>query len=235
MNNENTKKLEREIGYCFKDKSLLALSLTHTSYAYELRQKKVDSESNERLEFLGDSVMSIISTSYLYKTFPKLSEGELSKLRSGAICTASLSKFSRSVSLGDYLKLGCGEDRGGGRENPTILENAFEALLGAIYLASGYDLSEVTRFALPFIEESIKDALESGSTEDYKSQLQQIVQQMPDETLTYVQTEREGPDNAPIFTVEAHLNSNVIGRGRGTSKKRAEQAAARDALRFFEK
>ena len=235
MKNENIQKLERDIGYTFKNKGLLSVALTHSSYAYELRQKKIDSESNERLEFLGDSVMSIISTSYLYKTFPKLSEGELSRLRSGAICTASLSKFSRTIKLGDYLMLGCGEDRCGGRENPTILENAFEALLGAIYVDSDYDLDAVSRFALPFISEGIKEAVQSGASDDYKSLLQQIVQQMPDETLSYVQTDRIGPDNAPIFTVEARLNSNVIGRGKGTSKKKAEQAAAREALKFFEK
>lgn len=235
MKKLNTEKLQKDIGYSFNDPDILRLALTHSSYAYELRQKKVDCDSNERLEFLGDSVISIISTSYLYKKYPLLSEGELSRLRAGAICTASLSGFAQSISLGEYLLLGCGEDKGGGRENPTILENAFEALLGAIYLDSDCNIPEVSRFVLPLIEKEVNEAIASGSTDDCKSKLQQIVQQMPDQALSYVQTDRQGPDNAPIFTVEARLNSNVIGRGVGTSKRRAEQAAAKEALLFFGK
>ncbi|MBQ9117294.1 MAG: ribonuclease III [Clostridia bacterium] len=235
MKNTNIDKLQRDIGYKFKDDSLLKLAVTHSSYAYELRQKKVNCESNERLEFLGDSVVSIISTSYLYKKYPALPEGELSRLRAGAICTASLSSFARGISLGSYLLLGCGEDKGGGRENPTILENAFEALIGAMYLDSGCDIETVAGFLLPLLEREIGSAISSGATDDCKSKLQQIVQQMPDQILTYVQTDRRGPDNAPIFTVEARLNSNVIGKGTGTSKRRAEQAAAKEALGFFGK
>lgn len=233
-NRENLPRLEEAIGYIFQDKSLLTLALTHSSYAYELCQKKMDTESNERLEFLGDSVMSIIATTYLYQSLPQGSEGELSRLRAGAICTSSLSRFARAIDLGSYLLLGCGESKNGGKDNPTILENAFEALLGAIYLDSGCTLEAVTAVALPFLKEEIEDTIATGSTEDYKSKLQQIVQQMPDETLTYVPTDRSGPDNAPTFTVEARLNSNVIGRGVGSSKKKAEQAAAREALAFFE-
>ena len=233
MKHNNFDKLQADIGYRFKDISVLKLALTHSSYAYELRQKKIDCDSNERLEFLGDSVISIITTSYLYRTYPALTEGELSRLRAGAICTASLSSFAQKIHLGSYLFLGCGEDRGGGRENPTILENAFEALLGSIYLDSGCDIATVTDFVLPMVESEIHDAIASGSTDDCKSKLQQIVQQMPDQTLTYVLTDRIGPDNAPTFTVEARLNSNVIGKGSGSSKRRAEQAAAREALGFF--
>lgn len=233
MKNINFEKLQKDIGYIFKDSAILKLAVTHSSYAYELRQKKVNCESNERLEFLGDSVVSIISTAYLYKKYPELPEGELSRLRAGAICTASLSQFARGISLGDYLLLGCGEDKGGGRENPTILENAFEALIGAMYLDSGCELEKVSTFLLPLVEGEIRAAIVSGTTDDCKSKLQQIVQQMPDQILTYVQTDRQGPDNAPIFTVEARLNSNVIGKGIGTSKRRAEQAAAREALGFF--
>ncbi|MBR2461439.1 MAG: ribonuclease III, partial [Clostridia bacterium] len=112
MKNINFEKLQKDIGYIFKDSAILKLAVTHSSYAYELRQKKVNCESNERLEFLGDSVVSIISTAYLYKKYPELPEGELSRLRAGAICTASLSQFARGISLGDYLLLGCGEDKG---------------------------------------------------------------------------------------------------------------------------
>ena len=132
MKHLNIGKLQAAIGYEFKDPSVLKLALTHSSYAYELRQKKIECDSNERLEFLGDSVISIITTSYLYKSYPNLTEGELSRLRAGTICTSSLSGFAKGVDLGSYLLLGCGDGRSGGRENPTILENAFEALLGAI-------------------------------------------------------------------------------------------------------
>ena len=233
MKHLNIGKLKAAIGYEFKDPTVLKLALTHSSYAYELRQKKIECDSNERLEFLGDSVISIITTSYLYKSYPNLTEGELSRLRAGTICTSSLSGFAKGVDLGSYLLLGCGEGRSGGRENPTILENAFEALLGAIYIDSGCNIETVTKFLLPLVEKEILNAIASGSTDDCKSKLQQIVQQMPDQTLTYVLTNRVGPDNAPIFTVEARLNSNVIGKGSGTSKRRAEQAAAREALAFF--
>ena len=233
MKQLNFDKLQADIGYRFNDISILKLALTHSSYAYELRQKKIECDSNERLEFLGDSVISIITTSYLYRTYPALTEGELSRLRAGTICTASLSAFAQKIRLGSYLLLGCGEDKGGGRNNPTILENAFEALLGAIYLDSGCNIATVTEFVLPLVEKEILEAIASGSTDDCKSKLQQIVQQMPDQTLAYVLTDRTGPDNAPTFTVEARLNSNVIGRGTGSSKRRAEQAAAREALGFF--
>ena len=233
MKHINFDKLQTDIDYRFKDPSVLKLALTHSSYAYELRQKRIECDSNERLEFLGDSVISIIATSYLYKNYPTLTEGELSRLRAGTICTASLSAFAQSINLGSYLFLGCGEDRGGGREKPTILENAFEALLGAIYLDADCDINTVSKFVLPLVEKEILGAIASGSTDDCKSKLQQIVQQMPDQTLTYVLTDRIGPDNAPTFTVEARLNSNVIGKGTGSSKRRAEQAAAREALSFF--
>lgn len=233
MKHINFDKLQADIGYRFNNLSTLKLALTHSSYAYELRQKKLECDSNERLEFLGDSVISIIATSYLYKNYPALTEGELSRLRAGTICTASLSAFAKKIHLGSYLFLGCGEDRGGGRENPTILENAFEALLGAIYLDSDCDIDTVSGFVLPLVEQEINEAIANGSTDDCKSKLQQIVQQMPDQTLSYVLTNRIGPDNAPTFTVEARLNSNVIGRGSGSSKRRAEQAAAKEALGFF--
>lgn len=234
MNTFDTKELENVINYHFKDKSILTLALTHTSYANELRQKKIACECNERLEFLGDSVVSIISSTYLYNNFPNHPEGELSALRAGAICTNSLSSFAKNISLGNYLNLGCGEDKCGGREKDTILENAFEALVGAIYLDSGCNLDVASKFLLPFITEEISIAIKNETTEDFKSRLQQIVQQMPCEKFEYIQTNKEGPDHAPMFTVEARLNSNIIGIGKGASIKKAEQAAAQQALLFFE-
>lgn len=223
--------LEEKINYSFKDLSLLEEALTHSSYANELRQKNIAKNSNERLEFLGDSVLEIISSSYLFKEYPSLPEGELTRMRSESICTDALSSYAREIGLGDYLLLGNGEKKNGGKDKPTTLENAFEALLGAIYLDSGCTLDDVSRFTLPFISKRIVRA--ESDTVDYKSELQQIIQQTPGETLSYNEVSRTGPDNAPTFTVVAKLNSNIIGRGMGHSKKKAEQQAAKEALKFF--
>ncbi len=227
----STEKLEKTVGYTFKNKKLLTEALTHSSYSNELLQRNIDSRSNERLEFLGDSVLEIVSTTYLFENFPSIPEGELTKLRSEVICTEALSGYAAEISLGDFLLLGKGEKKGGGQNKPSTLENAFEALLGAIYLDSGHSLEAVEKFALPFI--SKKALAASIDSKDYKSELQQIVQQTPGEKLSYEVTDRTGPDNDPTFTVTAMLNSNVIGRGVGHSKRKAEQEAAKDALKFF--
>lgn len=235
MDSEKISELEIKIGYRFKDISILSEAVTHSSYANECRQKNDGIKSNERLEFLGDSVLSILVSTYLFKKFPDLPEGELSRIRSGVICTAALSLYSEKLCLGDYLLLGKGEEKGGGRFNQKILENAFEAIVGAIYLDSGETLGRARKFTLPFIEEELKKTDMAGAFEDYKSELQQIIQQTPGEELSYVEIDKSGPDNAPVFTVEARLNSNVIGSGTGSSKKKAEQAAACDALKTFKK
>lgn len=225
--------LEKTIGYSFGNKALLIEALTHSSYANELIQKKIYTKSNERLEFLGDSVLEILSSTYLFENLPDVPEGELTRIRSELICTAALSDYARKINLGDYLFLGNGEKKGGGKDKASTLENAFEALLGAIYLDSGKTLEKVRDFTVPFIEQRVKET--SGDTTDYKSELQQIIQQTPGEVLRYELVGRTGPDNDPTFTVQALLNSNIIGEGKGHSKRKAEQQAACDALRFFKK
>lgn len=228
------KDLEKKIGYVFGDKKLLTEALTHSSYANELSQRNIPTRSNERLEFLGDSVLEIIASTYLFTEYQSVPEGELTRLRSEIICTAALSSYATEIELGEYLLLGNGERKFGGKEKPTTLENAFEALLGAMYIDSAYSLETVKAFVLPFLASRISVA--EFDITDYKSELQQIIQQTPGEVLTYEEISKEGPDNAPTFTVVAKLNSNVIGTGKGQSKKKAEQNAAKDAmLKFFMK
>ena len=225
------KDLEAVIGYRFRNISLLQNALTHSSYSNEQKAHGVGMKCNERLEFLGDSVLSIIVSDYLFATHPDMPEGELSKVRAGTICEKALAGFAREIGLGDYLYLGRGEEKLEGRNRPSILADAFEALLAAIYLDS--DLSEVTRFLLPFAEDEISRILSSGHTADYKTILQQLVQQEHGEILEYVPVSETGPAHKRVFTVEARLNSNVIGVGTAGSKRAAEQIAAQKALELF--
>lgn len=214
--------LETKIKYVFRDKTLLIEALTHSSYANE----KGNMLSNERMEFLGDAVLSIVSAEYLYSKFPDLPEGKLSKLRSSLVCTQSLSSFARELNLGDYLRLGKGEKASGGADRDSILENAFEAVIAAIYLDGGMEYAK--KFILHFLARDVDN--HHVSFKDYKTTLQEIIQQNPDETLNYVLVGESGPDHNKRFDVEVHLNSNVIGRGTGRSKKQAEQEAAKEAL-----
>ncbi len=215
--------LEEKIEYTFQNKSLLAEALTHSSYANEVRNGK---KCNERMEFLGDAVLSIVTAELLYNKFPDMPEGELSKLRSSLVCTAELSAFAKEICLGDFLLLGKGEKNTGGNERPSILENAFEALIAAIYIDSG--MEKAKEYILRFLNSALEN--HKINFKDYKTQLQEIVQQNPDETLNYVIAGESGPDHDKRFEVEVHLNSNVIGRGIGKSKKQAEQEAAKEAL-----
>ncbi len=220
---KNPNELEQKIKYSFKNPDLLKTALTHSTYAYENRDS---CESNERMEFLGDTVLSLITSEYLYKKYPDVPEGRLSKLKSSLICTESLALFARKIELGSFLYLGKGEVNNNGGDKPTILENAFEALVAAIYLDSS--LKEAEDFVLPFISNAVDN--NEIIFHDYKTALQEIVQQNPTEILNYVLVGESGPDHQKQFEYEVHLNSNVIGRGTGRSKKQAEQAAARDAL-----
>ena len=195
---------EKLIGYRFRDKSLLETALTHSSFANEHKCK-----SYERLEFLGDSVLGFVT----------------------AECERSLCGFSKSLEVGDFLRLSHGEQHSGGRERPSILADVFESTTAAIYLDSG-DLEEARKFILRFIAPAAKTQ-SVKPFKDYKTTLQEIVQQNPEERLEYVTTGESGPDHDKHFTVEVHLNSNVIGRGGGRSKKEAEQQAAREALQWM--
>lgn len=218
------KEFEKKLGYTFKNPNLLLNALTHSSYANETRN---GTTSNERLEFLGDSVLSVIVSDYLFKEFSKIPEGELTKLRASLVCEKSLCGFSRELDLGKFLKLGKGEDKGGGRERDSILADAFEAVLAAIYLDGGIEEARklVMRFILPELEQTDDEVFK-----DYKTALQEIIQRNPEESVSYILTGESGPDHDKIFEVKVLLNSNVIGEGKGKSKKRAEQMAAKQAL-----
>jgi len=218
------------MGYQFRDPSLLYEALTHSSYAHEYKGNPAIS-CNERLEFLGDSVLSLITSNHIYKKFPKEAEGSLSRLRAFVVRDTALADYARSLRVGQALLLGHGEDTPEGRDKKSTLENAFEALVAAIFLDGGYN--EAERFVLPFIRDKVDAALSKGETRDYKTILQQIVQQCHGDRLEYVLVSEYGPDHDKTYEMEARLNRNVIGKGSGHSKKQAEQSAAADALHWF--
>ncbi len=222
--------LEDTVGYHFKTPALLREALTHSSYANELRTKNLSCVCNERLEFFGDSILSIIVSEYLFERFEDLPEGSLTKLRASVVCEDALYKYATSIRLGDYLYLGHGEEQTNGRQRKSILADAFEALLAAMYLDGGK--AEVQKFLMPFVKKDI-EKLKHTKTFDYKTLLQQIVQQQPSEVLEYVLVRESGPDHDKVFETEARLNSNVIGRGIGKSKRESEQLAAYEALQLF--
>ncbi len=215
------KELEEALGYRFRDPGLLRLALTHSSYGNE----QGDHRNNERLEFLGDSVLGFITAEYLFRSFPNEPEGELTRRRANAVCEKTLASFAGSVDLGRYLRLGKGEKHMGGAGRPSILSDAFESVIAAIYLDGG--MEEAKRFVLRFVSAARE---ESAAVTDYKTALQEVVQQNPDVQLRYVLAAESGPDHDKTFTVDVYLNSNRIGSGEGHSKKKAEQAAAREAL-----
>lgn len=221
------KELEEKLQYRFYDPKLLEHALCHSSYANEVRNGHT---SNERLEFLGDSVLSIVVSDYLYRNFPNMPEGELTRLRASLVCEKSLCAFSRQLEIGRFLLLGRGEEKGGGRERDSILADAFEAVLAAMYLDGGMEPARkhVMRFVLAELEHT-----EDEVFKDYKTALQEIIQRNPEETVEYVLTGESGPDHDKRFLVEVHLNSNVIGKGKGRNKKQAEQMAAKQALELM--
>ncbi len=221
----NMSEFEKVIGYEFKNKSLLETALTHSSYANE---KQTGKDCNERLEFLGDSVLGVITADYFYHNLAHLPEGEMTKKRAACVCEKSLHGFAKQINLGKYLLLGRGEDNTGGRHRASILADAFEAVIGAMYLDGG--LESVRKFVLGFIKEAAAKQL---SLRDYKTELQEIIQKNPDEHLTYILVGESGPDHDKRFEVEVLLNSNVVGYGMGKSKKLAEQQAAKQALELM--
>ena len=220
--------LEERIGYHFKNKELLTVALTHSSYAKERKAQHI--EYNERLEFLGDAVLSIIVSDYIFKHCPDLPEGELTKLRASLVCEKSLFEFAKQINLGDYIVLSKGERKNGGAERPSIVSDAFEALIAAVYLDGG--MKPASKHVLNFIIPAIKNS-KKPQVKDYKTTLQEIIQKNPGERLEYVLVSESGPENNKHFVFEVHLNSNVIGKGGGKSKKEAEQQAAREALELM--
>ncbi|MDR2753393.1 MAG: ribonuclease III, partial [Oscillospiraceae bacterium] len=201
----NTQQLQQAIGYTFHDSALLERALSHSSYANEKKRG-----SNERLEFLGDSVLGFIAAEYFYTHYPNQPEGELTRMRAAAVCEPALFSYAKTFALGDALLLGRGELAGGGAERPSMVADAFEALLAAIYLDGG--IAPCKAFVQKFLRESNG---KSAVLRDSKTELQQIVQQSPEESVDYVLVEESGPDHAKCFVVDVRLHSNVLGVGRG--------------------
>ena len=219
--------LEQKIGYTFRDRSLLDNALTHSSYANEHREQGV--LSNERLEFLGDSILGLVVADHLYRTRPDLPEGDLTRIRAALVCESSLVDVARELDLGSYLKLGKGEESGGGRNRPSIQADAVEAMLAAVYLDGGIGQARKLIHALILGHEQEKTA----AGRDYKTALQELVQRESGQVLTYQLIGESGPDHAKVFSMEVLLNGRSIGAGRGHSKKEAEQAAARAAVEMM--
>ena len=215
--------LEEKLGYRFTNRALLENALTHSSYANEHKAK--GAQSNERLEFLGDSVLGMVTADYLYRAHPDLPEGDLTRTRAALVCEGSLVEVAQQLDLGAYLKLGKGEDAGGGRERPSIVADAVEAVLAAVYLDGGIGSARkiIQRFILDREEEK-------SASRDYKTALQELVQRQADQVLTYHMIGEAGPDHDKTFQAEVRLNGASVGTGSGHSKKEAEQAAARAAL-----
>ncbi|MCD8161484.1 MAG: ribonuclease III [Clostridiales bacterium] len=218
------KSLEERLDYHFKDISLLENALIHSSYANEHHLGGI--HSNERLEFLGDSILGMVVADSLYRTFPELPEGNLTRLRASLVCENSLVLVAKELQLGAYLKLGKGEEAGGGRTRPSINADAVEAVLAAVYLDGGID--EARRIIQRFILNNMAKAYEASR--DYKTALQELVQRKSGQVLTYHLVGESGPDHAKQFTMEVRLNEQPVGQGTGRSKKEAEQVAARAAI-----
>ena len=215
---------EKKIGHCFKDRELLITALTHSSCAYEMGTPE---RCNERLEFLGDAILDFVVGEAIFRRFPDMDEGGMTEMRAAAVCEKALAEYSRSFDLGNYLMLGRGEEQAHGERRPSILGDAFEALIAAIYLDAGIEAA--SNFILPFVSANLMPVSNNG-LRDYKTLLQEIVQRNHGESLSYVLLEEVGPPHNRTFTMGVMLNSNLISKGVGKSKKEAAQAAARDAL-----
>ncbi len=222
-------KLQEKIGYTFKDASILRTAMTHSSYANESRDKRI--ECNERIEFLGDSVLSLITSDYIYLQYRQTPEGELTKIRASVVCEQALFEVANSIGLSEHILLGKGEEAGGGRNRPSILADAMEALIGALYLDGGFEVAQ--KFVLTYLKPKIALAAKGKTFRDYKTMLQEIVQKSKEEVLSYHLVSESGPDHNKHFEVEVLLNSNVFAKGEGRSKKEAEQMAARSALQLM--
>ena len=224
-------KLEKKLNYTFRDRGLLSEALSHSSYANEHRSAGL--KSNERLEFLGDSVLGFVTAEFLFAQHPDLPEGDLTRIRAALVCEQSLFEVAQKLDLGRYLKLGRGEEAGGGRKRISILADATEAVFAAVYLDGGIGA------ASQLIHRVLLDAEREEAVEerrrDYKTALQELVQRTPGRAITYQLVEETGPDHCRVFVMEVSVDGQAAGRGEGRSKKEAEQAAARAALEAMEK
>ena len=230
--------LQERIGYRFGEIRYLERAVTHSSYSNETGARNHHLLCNERLEFLGDSVLSLVVSNYLYTHFSEYPEGTLTRIRSAVVCEAALASFAEKIGLGEFLLLGRGEAQNGGAQKPAILADAFEALLAAIYLdARAVDgMQSVASFLLPLVKSAVDLLPEMGDVRiDSKSRLQEFIQQDREqkEVLEYRLVGESGPDHNKTFVVDVYLGANCIGSGQGHSKKAAEQAAAKAALSLF--
>ncbi len=223
------KELEAAIGYRFHNLTFLQNALTHSSYANERWHDSL--KSNERLEFLGDSILGMVVAEYLYRSFPDRPEGELTRMRADMVCEKSLADVANQIGLGKHLLLGKGEESGGGRHRESILADAVESVIAACYLDGGMEAARrfVETFVLPRVP------VTKLSNTDYKTMLQELIQQKRNQVLSYTLVGESGPDHDKKFEVELTLNGEIVGRGVGTSKKRAEQDAAKMALEELQK
>ena len=217
------RELEKKLNYTFRNPALLEEALNHSSYANEHRGAGL--HSNERLEFLGDSVLGFVTAEFLFARHPDLPEGDLTRMRAALVCEQSLYEVAKLLDLGRYLRLGKGEEAGGGRERQSILADAVEAVFAAVYLDSG--MEEVRSLIYRVL---LSHAPAAEERRDYKTTLQEVIQRKSGQVLTYHMVSESGPDHNKTFTFAVHLNGEPIGQGSGHSKKEAEQAAARDAL-----
>lgn len=227
MKLKDLKELQTAIGYTFQNEKLLKQALTHSSYAHEREGKKLS--DNERLEFLGDAVLEVVSSEFLYQTHPEMNEGKLTKLRASLVCEQSLSDCARKLHLGDYLRLGNGEDLTGGRERDSILSDAWEAVIGAMYLDGGF--TSAKEFIQKFV---LSDIEHKKLFYDSKTILQELIQNKYKKVLHYEPISEEGPDHNKRFTVQAYMDDTPLMTGTGKTKKSAEQNAAYQSLLKFD-
>lgn len=227
MNNDTViAEVEKEIGYCFKDKSLLLEAITHSSYVNEMRINK--RSDYERLEFLGDSVLELISSEFLYEKYPEIPEGGLSKKRASMVCEPSLAICARNMNFGKYIFFGKGEELAGGREKESILSDVVEAVLGGIYLDSGLEAAK------EYVYVNILSSLQEEELfVDSKSALQELVSQGIGGSLEYEIVEESGPEHDKLFTMSVSLDGNELARGSGHTKKSAQQKAAKEAIKIL--
>ncbi|MDM8534740.1 ribonuclease III [Clostridiaceae bacterium HSG29] len=218
---------EKVIGYVFNNKELITEALTHSSYANENKSKGV--QFNERMEFLGDSVLSLVVSEYIFTKLQKLPEGELTKIRARIVCETSLAMVANEIELGNHIRLGRGEELTGGRKRSSILADGFEAVLAAIYLDSNFEIAK--KFILRIMKDKIEEGVNGEILIDYKTRLQEIVQSKTKNKLSYNIYNEEGPDHNKTFFVEVKLKELVLGKGKGSNKKEAEQKAAKEAIK----
>ena len=224
--------LQSRLQYVFNDISLLKLALTHKSFAYE-NQSDIKKEYNERIEFLGDAILEHIISDKLYNHKPELSEGDMTKKRAAIVCEASLSRAMQRIQGQDFIYLGKCEKTTNGKKKDAIIADAFEAILGAIYIDGGYDIAK--EVCLNLLDVEINTVLSGGNLNiDYKTKLQEILQRHGNVSIEYITIKEEGPEHDKKFTVELLYNKKKIGEGCGKSKKQAEQNAAKEAIKLYE-